>query len=49
MNKTKKTEPKISHNALGKGKILGWYNDKYAFVKFQSGTRLINLNKVPSK
>ncbi len=47
MNKAKKTEPKISHKALGNGKILGWYNDKYAFVKFQSGTRLINPNKEP--
>ncbi len=35
----------ISHSELGNGVIFGWYNEKYAFVKFPSGTRLINPNK----
>ncbi len=45
MNKATKIGTKIMHSAWGSGTILGWYNDKYAFVKFPCGTRLINLNK----
>ncbi len=45
MNKLPENETKILHHVLGNGTLLGWYNDKYAFVKFPSGTRLINPNK----
>ncbi len=34
---------KISNHVWGKGVILGWYDDKHAFVKFPFGTRLIYL------
>jgi len=45
MNKSPENKPKILHHVWGNGTILGWYNDKYAFVKFPCGTRLINPNK----
>lgn len=45
MNKMTKIGTRILHNAMGNGTILGWYNDKYAFVKFPCGTRLINPKK----
>ncbi len=45
MNKLPKVGTKILHNAWGDGTILGWYDDKYAFVKFPCGTRLVNRDK----